>query len=213
MDRPIGTLDLGGTSARFGRTAVHGEVEDLSSPRPSPRSFEEFLQTIRDIFPSLSLLSGFSFCVPAPVGRKGEILRAPNLPWLSGCNLRQMLESEFRKPVLVINDMVAAAIGEAVTGELSGSTSGMMITLSTGIGAAVVERRSDGSWRVVPTELGHYPHPEGRGEKCGCGKSIGCFEALHSGAAVRRRLQAEFGASINMDICAFLDDQATQGIS
>ena len=118
--------------------------------------------------------------------KTGIITYATNsLPGFTGLNLREILVNRFGTRVNVVNDAVAALIGEAYTTDGLGERP-MMLTLGTGLGCAVINdvRQPLGSGSVDNIRLGHIClHEDGR--ECACGLK-GCAEQYVSATALKK---------------------------
>lgn len=92
-------------------------------------------------------------------------------------------------PVFLDRDTVMAAIGEGTVGAAKGARSFVYLTVSTGVGGAIV---ADGRMLRGVTntagELGHFPVGFDRDVRCRCG-SFGCVESYAAG----RNLAEAFG--------------------
>jgi glucokinase len=119
---------------------------------------------------------------------QGVLIRAPNLPEsLAGSHLAEKLEDELHYPVLLVNDVVAAAAGEAGFGAGRGTPDFFCIFVGTGIGGAIYRtgRPYLGATNTAG-ELGHMV-VDYNGRICGCG-GRGHLEAYASHTAVVRAL-------------------------
>ena len=124
----------------------------------------------------------------------GHVSHAVNLGLgASGLALRDALEAEAGCPVVVENDVNAAALGawhvrQPATSDLA------YLSIGTGLAAGVVlgGRLLRGA-RGAAGEIGHVPL-DPAGPPCACGQR-GCLEVLASGAAISRRWQAPDGVN------------------
>ena len=123
------------------------------------------------------------------------------LPGFSGFDLRGFLKAEFDMPVRVINDATAAAVAEHYNGDHIGSDEAVL-TIGTGLGAAVVAADRLDATGVTDIKLGHVTYVPG-GHRCKCGK-LGCLEQYVSATAMRRDCA-------NSDLDAVFADKATYG--
>ncbi len=84
-------------------------------------------------------------------------------------------------PVFLDRDTVMAAIGEGLAGAAKGARSYVYLTVSTGLGGAIVaDGRMVRGVSNTAGELGHFPVSFDRDVRCRCG-SFGCVEAYAAG--------------------------------
>ena len=122
----------------------------------------------------------------------GAVIYAPNLDWHHvplGARLREV----FGIPVVVENDVRAAAWGEFISraGDRRGSL--VAIFVGTGVGSGAVV---DGTlWRGAGNAAGEVGHTQvvADGLPCRCGRR-GCLEQYASGSGFQRRLAAAIEA-------------------
>ena len=108
-----------------------------------------------------------------------------SLPGFTGLDLRTLLVNRFQRNVTVVNDAVAALVGEAYTVNGLGDRP-MMLTLGTGLGCAIINdaKKPLGSGNVNFIRLGHILlHQDGR--TCACGLK-GCAEQYVSATALKK---------------------------
>lgn len=124
-------------------------------------------------------LLGVGVGVPGDVDRQGTgIVHSTQLGW-SNTPIGAVLRRELSLPVLVENNVTALAMAERLYGLGRDHDSFLVVTIGTGIGAAividgVVVRGSRGG----AGEIGHIPVRDG-GPLCSCGNS-GCLETFIS---------------------------------
>ena len=181
-------VDLGGTGTRIvalDRTgAVQGE-RTIMTPHHSGSSdsaVEELSSQIRAAAGDMAIV-GVGIGASGPVDARGVIRNDDTLPAFSHIPLTDMLTDRLGVACVIDNDAVTAAVGEHVHGAGRGATSLLMVTLGTGIGAALLVdgqpvRAADGSH----PEAGHIPVP-GIPAPCYCGLST-CWEQLASRTAL-----------------------------
>lgn len=94
-------------------------------------------------------------------------------------------------PVFLDRDTVMAAIGEGTVGAAKGTRDFVYLTVSTGVGGAIVSggRMVRGASNTAG-ELGHFPVGFDRDVRCRCG-SFGCVEAYAGG----RNLAEAYGVA------------------
>ncbi|HYH94090.1 MAG TPA: ROK family protein, partial [Candidatus Saccharimonadales bacterium] len=124
--------------------------------------------------------------VPGRVDRqKGQVTLAVNLGWTDYA-LRDALELELGRPVVIENDARAAAIGLHARGLAGASDDLAYLAVGTGIAAGVIlDGRLHRGARGLAGEIGHAI-ADSDGPICGCGQQ-GCLEAFASGPSIARR--------------------------
>ncbi len=134
-----------------------------------------------------ALFRGVGIGVPGLVdAERGAITHAVNLGvGTGGLALADRLRRRLQLPVVVENDVNAAALGAAAHLRL-GRIDMAYLSIGTGLAAGVV---LDGELRRGPHnaagEIGHVP-VDLSGPVCGCGQR-GCLEAVASGSAIAAR--------------------------
>ena len=197
--------DLGGTNLRMAAVDSAGNIRHLTKkPVPHGVSPDQLMALIGDManecrgpMSQEADLSAVAFTAPSPVAKDfdGVLTKLPNLPSITGMNLKEELHKLFRLPVFIENDATAAGIGEHWIGASKGIGNAVTVTLGTGIGGGIIIngeplRGPDGTGG----EIGHIC-VEPDGHPCGCG-SHGCVEQYASATALVR-MAREAGLSCN----------------
>jgi predicted NBD/HSP70 family sugar kinase len=135
--------------------------------------------------------------LPGPVEHAtGRPINPPIMPGWDRYDVAGTLGEHFGVPVLVDNDVNIMALGERRLAWPDVDDL-LFVKVATGIGAGVI---SGGSLRRgaqgTAGDLGHVYVPRGAEIYCRCGNK-GCLEALASGAALGRQLQAEGGPALS----------------
>jgi glucokinase len=120
----------------------------------------------------------------------GTVIEAPNLGWRD-VPLGARLTEAFQVPVVVENDVRAAAWGEFVARGREDSL--VAVFVGTGVGSGAV---LDGKlWRGAGNAAGEVGHTQvvPQGLPCRCGRH-GCLEQYVSGSGFQRRLAASIEA-------------------
>ena len=114
----------------------------------------------------------------------GVILTTQNIAGFANANfpLAARLTADLGgPPVFLDRDTVMAAIGEGLAGAAKGARNFVYLTVSTGIGGAIVaDGRMIRGASNTAGELGHFPVGFDRDVRCRCG-SFGCVEAYAAG--------------------------------
>jgi predicted NBD/HSP70 family sugar kinase len=172
------TVGLSGVDARF--------VRQTSWPTPtSPAAFvSEIARTVaafKAAHPQL-VCEGMGVSLPGRVDHSGRLVFAPNLAWPT-VNVKELLESALRLPVVVENAANACALAELWFGQHPEHVRHLIaVTVSEGIGVGLLLNGQlvHGN-RSMAGEFGHLVIEED-GVPCPCGKS-GCWERYASNAA------------------------------
>jgi glucokinase len=127
----------------------------------------------------------------------GVVLEATNLGWRD-VPIRELISGRVGVPVAVLHDVRAAGLAEGLMGAARGCRDYVLLTVGTGIGAAVVIGGAPYTGaHGMGGELGHVvvdPH----GPECGCG-GRGCLEALASAGHVAARYGGDGAASASAE--------------
>jgi len=130
--------------------------------------------------------------------KEGMILFSPNLPW-ENYPIRQKMQTYFKKPFFIGNDVNVGTFGEWKYGAAKGYSNVIGLFLGTGIGGGLILENSlyTGNGHKA-AELGHVVLNE-EGPLCGCGQR-GCLEAFSSktGMAEYIRQQIKRGRETKM---------------
>lgn len=211
MTRKALSGDLGGTHLRLAIVDENGRlcspaVKRRVPPAVSPAALIAMVRSIAQEFSEHSF-DAVALTAPAPAAKDfdGVLTKLPNLPSVTGMNLKAELAAVFGLPITVENDATAAAIGEAWIGATRDARDSICVTLGTGIGGGLIlngepHRGPDGS----AGELGHFSvEPDGPPCKCG---SNGCIEVFASATAIVR-MASEMGLACETAESVYLEWQ------
>lgn len=191
-DRKYGLgVDIGATNLRVAVGDRLGNItaklmEETDKSREPLAISRQIIRLIKSLCKSLNLdISEFAGIGIGSIGplnlKRGGIEQPANIPGVGFIPIVEPLEDEFKLPVVLLNDCVAAVVGEKFYGDGKTVENLVYITISTGIGAGVYVNGNlllgkDGNAH----EVGHIVIDfEGR-MVCGCGKR-GHWEAYCSG--------------------------------
>src|SRR5438105_15160548 len=120
-------------------------------------------------------LAGAACSAPGPLNHlSGIVYDAPNINGFADVHLAAGLAKALGiDSVFVDRDTVMAAIGEGVAGAAEGVRDFVYVTISTGVGGALVSggRMLRGVGNIAGG-IGHWPVPLA-GPRCGCGRHRG----------------------------------------
>jgi glucokinase len=192
-------LDLGGTQLRTALVRRDGTLLGRQTV-PTPAGADELvavavasLRRTRESTAGLSEVEPVAVAISAPGPLDpgaGALIDPPNLaPSTWGLPLADLVAAELGLPTTMDKDTNVAALGEGFFGAAAGISDFVYLTISTGVGGAVVTtgrllHGPDG----VAGELGHLTIDAYDGPICGCG-ARGHLEAIASGSGIARAAQ------------------------
>lgn len=162
-------IDLGGTSVKMGVVTPEGEVlarKEVATPKgPARPAVAELsrvvLQLIQDSGLRPERIGSVGVGTPGILdSKKGLVRTASNLEGWVDVPLGDWLANDLGRPVRVINDAHAAALGEIRFGTAKGIEDLVLLTLGTGVGGAVVvggrvvegSRGLAGNWAICASK-------------------------------------------------------------
>lgn len=202
---PVLALDLGASRIRAGVVLPDGRsASRVAGPTPGEGGSEALIAAcighLRGALEATDATTrrgivAIGIAAPGPVDpRVGSLVDPPNMgAGVHDVALGPAVAEAFGWPVALDRDTQVAILAEMAFGAARGARDVVYLTISTGIGGAIV---SDGRLIMGPDgtagELGHLP-VELDGPPCGCG-ARGHLEAIASGSAIAR-LAREAAAS------------------
>ncbi|SEM96166.1 ROK family protein [Lihuaxuella thermophila] len=185
-------LDIGGTKIagalvdRSGNCSFRSELKSI--PQEREAMFGQVVSCIRQVLAQADIqvqdIAGMGVGVPGKVDReKGIAVYQNNLPWDHFPVVRRLREI-FSVPVILDNDVCMAAYGEWSMAGKSANETFVYLTVSTGIACSIIHQGSFVRGAGFAGELGLLKIQEGAGLE-------GSLEAIASGPAIERRMQAE----------------------
>lgn len=201
-------VDLGGTHVRAiaaepaERPRILGDATRRTPSTGRPDDvIAEVAATARDALEradrALRDVVAVGCAAPGPLDhRRGIVHVAPNIVGFERVPLAERLSAALEGvPVFVDRDTVIAAVGEGLAGAAKGERDFVYLTVSTGVGGAIVGggRLLRGATNTAG-EIGHWPVAL-EGPRCGCG-SYGCVESFAGG----RSLSQQFGVGDAGDV-------------
>lgn len=190
-DKWIG-FDLGGTKMLC--AVCDAKFEPLARKRRKTKGNEgaksgldRITETIRQVLEESGVgkhqLAGIGVGCPGAIDLdKGIILESANLGW-KNVKLKEILETEFGCPAVIVNDVDAGVYGEYKFGAGKSSRAVLGVFPGTGIGGGFVyDGKIFRGKQFSCLEIGHMRvMPQGR--LCGCGR-FGCLETEASRLAI-----------------------------
>lgn len=194
--RRVFVADLGGTHLRTAVVDDAGKIHfHAKQNTPDAKSAQDIVDALvaaahecdRHCSEASLSIDAISVVAPGTVNvAAGAIVKAPNLPFLSGFGLAEAVSRELNRPAILENDANAAAVGELWQGAARGRRTIVCVTLGTGVGGGII---LDGElWHGAhdsAAEIGHMCVDPFGGVACACG-SRGCLEVYASATAIVR---------------------------
>ena len=181
------SVDFGGTKTLAARLHNGKIVKQLQIATEGDATVDRQISSIIDLLQQLSITTTDKVAV-AVAGRitatgVWEAVNSKTLSEVKGVPICEILARKLNRRVIVKNDALAALLGEAAFGAARGYPRVAFITVSTGIGGAIV---LDGIPLVSADGIaGHIGFSTSRyaTEQCGCGR-MQTVESVASGRAI-----------------------------
>lgn len=190
-------LDVGATSMKGavldGDLLPQAEVRRATNREAGPDAVvAAVLEALTDLcaMPTAAGATTVGLVVPGIVDSSaGTAVWSENLRWRS-VPLRAIAESHLGKAVALGNDVRAGGLAETGIGAARDARDALVLTLGTGVAAALLV---DGRILEAAGYAGEIGHVDaGHDERCRCGRT-GCIEAVSSAAAIERRYRSRAG--------------------
>lgn len=193
MTQVVG-VDLGGTKTAVALVSADGSLgEIVSAPTPVREGGGAVLDVVAELVRRVAVDGAAALGVGAAGvvdSTTGTIISSTDTfaDWI-GTDIAGGLAERLGwrgRPVTVINDVDAHALGEHWLGAGRDHGSLLMVAVGTGVGGAVVlDGRLWTGAHHVAGEIGHMPTPGAEGLLCACGRP-GHLEAVAAGPAIER---------------------------
>ncbi|MHB8417554.1 MAG: ROK family protein [Myxococcales bacterium] len=181
-------IDLGGTSARAGVVDATGQILGAAKQTHGLVDPIALVQTLGELAAAALREAGLAMSQVGAAGvalagqihsGTGVVAVAPNLGWRQVA-FASLLRERLGLPVLLMNDLSAAAWGERCLGAGEGLDDVALVFVGSGVGGGLIlgGRLYEGATGVAG-EIGHTKFVPG-GRRCGCGE-LGCLEAYCGG--------------------------------
>lgn len=196
----IAAIDIGGTAIKFGIADEHGNLSDTGE-RPTEAKTgggAGVMQKVMEILKAFAPFDRVGISTGGVVNTNdGSIFYAnENIPGYTGIRLKDTVQKAYPVPVAVLNDVHAAAVGEAQFGAGRGVSDFLCLTYGTGVGGAIFTNGKLLTGKHgAAGHLGHIViHTDGK--PCGCG-GRGCYESYASVTALCALVKERTGETLN----------------
>ena len=220
MQYAIG-IDIGGTKISAGVVCERGLVAGtlLTERTPAGEGPDEILRILIHMVHELDRAANCAYAIGVGtagiVTADGGILSATDaIAGWRGFELGGSLVRALDRPVHVLNDVHAAAVGEAQLGAGRGVASFLMVTVGTGVGGSICrDGVPDFGASGASGSIGHTAARNQEPRLCPCGQ-IGHIEAYASGPAMERAYLDATGRDMNLrEIVALARGDATDEVA
>jgi predicted NBD/HSP70 family sugar kinase len=167
-----------------GRFLAREAVPLVSEPARSVTKIVHCMRSMRSSHSDRSF-EGIGISMPGRVDPETQrLILAPNLKW-SDYDIKGAIEEQMELQVELANAANACLLSELWSGRLDGIRNAVLITVSEGIGGAILANGQIITSRSgLAGEFGHSPI-DPTGPVCGCGQR-GCWEVFASSTAALR---------------------------
>lgn len=167
-----------------GRFLAREVVPLLSEPERAISKIVQSMESMRDNHRDRSF-EGIGISMPGRVDPESQkLILAPNLKW-GEFDVKSAIEDKMHLQVELANAANACLLSELWSGKLDGVRNAVLVTVSEGIGAAILANGQIITGRGgLAGEFGHSPI-DPTGPLCGCGQR-GCWEVFASSNAALR---------------------------
>ena len=197
-----------------GRFLVRETVPLVSSPERSIEKIVQCMKSMRAAHKSRSF-EGIGISLPGRVNPDSQrLILAPNLKW-EDYDIKGAIEAKMQLQVELANAANACLLAELWSGRLDGIRDAVLVTVSEGIGGAILANGQIITSRSgLAGEFGHSP-VDPTGLVCGCGQR-GCWEVFASSYAALRyyaELKPKASAVTIHELLRMADEGDTAAIS
>lgn len=213
-------VDIGGTKIATGIVNEDGKLKQkvvvpTLAHKGMKTSLEQVYESIRNVMKVSKVdkrnIKGIGVCAPGPLDPiRGIVHNPPNLSGWREVPLVELIRKKFKKRTVLENDANAAGMAEVLWGAAKGYKHVFYITVSTGIGTAIiVNGKIYQGKNGMAGEGGHVTiNYDAKNAVCNCGKT-GCIEALASGPHTVQRLvrRLKQDPSIKTDLVDMVDGE------
>ncbi|MCI9291723.1 MAG: ROK family protein [Erysipelotrichaceae bacterium] len=199
MNKYIG-IDLGGTNVRVAKVDEQGNLlQVVKEATEIEQGVEHVMEKIIRMIGSIDHVEeckGIGMGVPGPVDTKaGKMVMSSNLPGFAHYPIVERIQKAFHLPTYVDNDVNVAGMGEAVLGAGKSYDIVYYVTISTGVGGAlIINRKVHSGKNGHAGEIGNIIIDRNR-EKINH-LNVGAVECEASGMAITRIGKQVFGEHI-----------------
>lgn len=162
-------IDVGGTSIKYAVMDEEAQISDKGEyPTPKEDGLNGFLKVIHNIYATFGKdVKAVVMSAPGRIdANTGYFYTSGALGYIDRINLADRVKEFIPVPFMVENDAKAAALAELWKGSMQGVQNGIVMTLGTGIGGAIIidgklyrgSTFAAGEFSGIPTSLFTTPY-------------------------------------------------------
>lgn len=185
-------VDLGGTNISIGIVDNNGKIKLMNTvstnseqkPQNIINSIINLINnTIKQSDTAKEDIDSIGIGIPGIINQEtGRIVECINLP-LHNVPLAELVKKEVKIPVFIDNDATLAGLAEHEIGVMKNSTTGVLMTIGTGIGGGIIiDGKLQTGYNGIGSEIGHMIVGQNDYD-CNCGRN-GCLETFASARAL-----------------------------
>ena len=185
-------VDLGGTNISIGIVDNNGKIKLMNTistnseqkPQNIINSIINLINnTIKHSDTAKEDIDSIGIGIPGIINQEtGRIVECINLP-LHNVPLAELIKKEVKIPVFIDNDATLAGLAEHEIGVMKNSTTGILMTIGTGIGGGIIiDGKLQTGYNGIGSEIGHMIVGQNDYD-CNCGRN-GCLETFASARAL-----------------------------
>ena len=185
-------IDIGGTTTKIGIVKNDKIINKFIIDTHPKTIIDDIIKKLKNKNIDIDDLHAIGAAMPGFIDhKKGIVTLSGNLGY-KDYEFKKEFEIKINRPVYVVNDANAAALGEYWVGAGKDYNSTILYTLGTGVGGGVVLKNElvFGSHGYAG-ELGHGGFFQDK-RKCNCGLD-NCIEPMSSAVGITKSLKEEFG--------------------
>ena len=134
------TIDIGGTNIKFAVMDENAQISEQGEIPTPQTDFDEFVEAIGSIYDRYAgTIEAIAMSAPGRIdAAKGYFFTSGALKYIAPRDMTAVMKERCPVPFCMENDAKAAALAELWKGSMQGIDNGIVMTLGTGIGGAVI---------------------------------------------------------------------------
>ncbi|NQZ65833.1 MAG: ROK family protein [Mycoplasmatales bacterium] len=190
-------IDIGGTTIKIGLIDNNKIVRKYTIKTNSETIIDDLIKSFVINKINVNQIDAIGCALPGFIDHKNGVVTLSGNLGYKNYQFKKIFEEKLKKPVFVVNDANAAALGEYWVGAGSKYDSTILYTLGTGLGGGIIINNQlvFGSSGYAG-ELGHGGNFQNE-RNCTCGLS-NCLEPFASATGIEKSLKEFLGKDISL---------------